>query len=68
MPSPDLEQFCSEVLLDPSLQEKLRNLRSTPEFIQRVVEAGAARGFEFSAADVGEAIRAGHRVWLERWI
>jgi predicted ribosomally synthesized peptide with nif11-like leader len=68
MPSPDLEQFCSEVLLDPSLQEKLRNIRSTPEFVQRVVEAGASRGFEISADDVREAIRAGHRVWLERWI
>jgi predicted ribosomally synthesized peptide with nif11-like leader len=68
MPSPDLEQFCSEVLLDPSLQEKLRNTRSTPEFVQRVVETGASRGFEFSAEDVSEAIRAGHRVWLERWI
>jgi predicted ribosomally synthesized peptide with nif11-like leader len=68
MPSPDLEQFRREVLLDPSLQEKLRNLGSTPEFVQAVVEAGAARGFEFSADDVGEAIRAGHRVWLERWI
>jgi len=68
MSSPDLEQFCSEVLLDPYLQEKLRNIGSTPEFIQRVVEAGASRGFEFSADDVGEAIRAGHRVWLERWI
>jgi predicted ribosomally synthesized peptide with nif11-like leader len=68
MSFPALEQFCSEVLLDPSLQEKLRNIGSTPEFVQRVVEAGASRGFEFSAADVSEAIRAGHRVWLERWI
>lgn len=68
MASSDLEQFCSEVLLDPSLQEKLRNLGSTPEFVQRVVEAGASRGFEFSADDVREAVRAGHRVWLERWI
>jgi hypothetical protein len=33
-----------------------------------VVETGLSRGFEFSADDVREAIRAGHRVWLERWI
>ena len=68
MPSPALEQFCGEVLLDPSLQEKLRDLGSTPDFIRRVVETGASRGFEFSADDVREAIRAGHRAWLERWI
>lgn len=68
MSSPDLEKFCSEVLLDPSLQENLRSLGSIPDFIERVVETGASRGFEFSADDVREAIRAGHRVWLERWI
>jgi hypothetical protein len=68
MISSDLEQFCSEVLLDASLQEKLRNIGSTPEFVQRMVEAGASRGFEFSTDEVREAICAGHRVWLERWI
>lgn len=68
MPSQDLEQFCREVLLDPSLQGEVRGLGSSDDFIERVVGLGAERGFEFSAADVKDAMRAGYSVWLVRWI
>jgi hypothetical protein len=68
MPSSDLEQFCNKVLHDTTLQEKLRNLGPKPDFPERLVEAGALRGFEFSADDVREAMRANYSIWLQRWI
>lgn len=64
----NLEQFCREVLLDTSLQEKLRNIDSRPDFIERVIETGAERGFEFSTEDVQEAMQAGYSAWLVRWV
>lgn len=64
----NLEQFCAEVLLDPSLQEKLRAIGSKPEFVEQVVKTGGERGFVFSEEDVREAMRAGFSEWLVRWV
>lgn len=65
---PDFEEFRKEVLRDPSLQQRLFGLGSREEFIGRVVEAGAERGFEFTGVEVEEALGASHAEWVLRWI
>jgi chloramphenicol O-acetyltransferase len=62
------EKFRQVVLEDLSLQKELRELSEREEFVRHVVELGAARGFEFTAENVKEAMRENRRVWVERWI
>jgi hypothetical protein len=50
------------------LQEQLRVSVSADDFIERVIRCGSESGFHFSHEDVMEAIHAGRRSWLERWI
>lgn len=64
----DFEKFRIEVLRDPSLREGLFGLQSKDEFVKRVVEAGAERGFEFTSGDVEEALRASQSEWVLRWV
>lgn len=68
MPVADFKQFRTEVLRDPSLQQSLSGGGSKTEFVTRVVEAGAERGFQFTADDVVEAMRASKAEWVLRWI
>lgn len=68
MPQEDLEKFRRMVLEDLSLQARLRKFAGREEFAAGVVEAGAACGFEFTAEDVKDAMRANRRDWIERWI
>jgi hypothetical protein len=63
-----LEQFRSVVLEDLSLQAELREILDTHLFVTLVVQRGEEHGCRFAAADVEEALRAGRRAWLERWI
>jgi len=62
------EQFRLVVLGDNALQAKLRVLDDKEEFISNVVETGVEFGFEFTAADVEEAMRASHSEWILRWV
>ena len=62
------EQFRLVVLGDNALQAKLRVLEDKEEFISNVVETGVELGFEFTAADVEEAMRASHSEWILRWV
>lgn len=64
----DFERFRQEVLGDPFLQDDLRNVDSTEEFIEKVMKTGRQRGFEFRSAEVAEAIRAGQEQWALRWL
>lgn len=68
MSQESFEQFRDLVLEDLSLQEKLRGFVERDVFVLRVVEAGAALGFEFTVEDVREAMNANRRAWIERWI
>ena len=65
MPYNGFDEFKEIVLGDESLQAQLRDLMDMDEFISRVVELGRSRGFSFTAYDVGDAIRASQRSWLE---
>jgi hypothetical protein len=68
MSQESFEQFRNVVLEDLSLQERLRVFTERDEFIARVVESGAERGFQFTAEEVMEAMNASRRGWIERWI
>ena len=68
MPSSSFEQFRQIVFDDGELQSELRDIVVTNEFVARVVEVGAARGFDFSAEDVVQAMNEGRRAWIERGI
>lgn len=63
-----LSQFRSVIFFDISLQEKLREMADREEFIRTAVELGSERGFDFTADEVENALRAGRRVWIERWL
>ena len=65
MPYNGFEEFREIVLNDESLQRQLRGLMDMDEFISRVVELGRVHGFSFTAYDVGDAVRASQRSWLE---
>ena len=62
------EEFRWLVLSDDSLQEKLRDETDRLQFVARVVELGTINGFEFTPADVEEAMNAARRDWLQRMI
>jgi hypothetical protein len=56
------EEFRQLVLLEESLQKELRGLTDRKEFVNRMVELGAAHGYQFTAQDVEEALRGAHRI------
>ncbi len=62
------ERFRAVVLDDPELQERLAAVEEAPAFTLTAVRLGRERGFKFSRLDVEDAIGAGRRAWLERWI
>jgi hypothetical protein len=68
MPLAEFERFRMEVLSEPSLQQRFIGLESKEEFAARLVESGAERGFEFTASDVEEALRASRSEWVLRWV
>lgn len=63
----NFERFRELVLSEAKLQRQLRECGSE-EFVTKVVELGAARGFEFSRTDVDKAMNEARRIWLERWL
>ena len=65
MPYNGFEEFREMVLDDEALQEQLRDLMDMDQFVARVVELGRGHGFNFTAYDVGDAIRSSQRSWLE---
>ena len=68
MSSESFEQFRETVLRDRELQEALRATPDREAFISLVVGLGEERGYSFTAADVKDALQAGRRSWLERWV
>ena len=62
------EEFRHLVLSDESLQRQLRDETDRLRFVARVVELGASSGFEFTPADVEQAMNTARRDWLQRMI
>ena len=63
-----LRDFRALVLADPKLQDRLRAITDKTEFIVVVRSAAKVEGFDLTADDITDAIRAGRRSWIERWI
>jgi hypothetical protein len=63
-----IEKFRVVVLDDFELQSELRGVGDRAEFIRLVTGKANEKGFELTADDVEEAMRAGRRAWIERWI
>jgi hypothetical protein len=61
-----LEHFQRLVIADNALQEKLRHEPDRERFIALVIETGLRSGFRFTANDVGAAMQANRRAWIER--
>jgi predicted ribosomally synthesized peptide with nif11-like leader len=68
MSKKDFERFRKVVLEDSSLQKQLRAFTRRDAFAARLVKLGVARGFQFTAEEVREAIGEGRRLWSERWL
>ncbi len=62
------EQFRALVLQSPSLQARLREAPDHDTFIRLTLLLGNERGYNFTAEDVGAALRASRHTWIERWI
>lgn len=54
------------VLENSTLQESLREIAETDEFINRVIEIGKEKGFDFDAAEIKNAMQASRRALFER--
>lgn len=62
------DAFYQQVLQDPALQAKLREITDREVFIQRVVALGQEHGYCFTEEAVTMVMQANRRTWTERWI
>jgi len=67
MSQENFERFRQQVLGDAALQLELREVTNQEIFVQRVRQLGEERGYSFTVEEVEAAMRAGRRVWIERW-
>ena len=68
MPESRFEEFRRLVLDNASLQKDLFDVTDRLAFIARVVELGEQNEYEFTSAEVEEAMNAARRDWIERMI
>jgi hypothetical protein len=62
-----LAEFREHVLAEPAMQEKLRVTSDRQLFIELTAKLGRELGYDFTEAEVSDAMRAGMRSWHERW-
>ena len=67
MSQASLEQFRERVLHEPALQAQLRATPDKPAFIAQMLQLGAERGYEFTAAEIEAALAEARRSWARRW-
>jgi hypothetical protein len=63
-----LEQLRQLVVTRPELHNELYAERDRERFVHRVVEVAAAHGLVLSTDEIDDAMRAGRRSWVERWL
>jgi predicted ribosomally synthesized peptide with nif11-like leader len=68
MSQENFEQFRQLVLQDTTLQQQLRGTSDREQLVALTQRLGAERGYSFTTEDVLEALRAGQREWIERWL
>ncbi len=66
MSEASLEQFRQRVLNDPALQAQLRETLDKRALIDRMLELGAALGYDFTAAEIEAALATARRAWTQR--
>ena len=68
MSNRDFERFRELVLADTAMQDRLRVPIERGDFIEIAAETAAENGIDLTNDDIEEALRAGRRDWIERWI
>jgi hypothetical protein len=63
-----LDEFRRRVLADAELQAQLWRAPAHADFIELCVQLGAARGYDFTRAEVADALRAGRRAQSAAWV
>ena len=63
-----LERFRRAVLDSPALQALLRETPERRGFIALMLRLGGERGFDFTAAEVEQALSEARREWYGRWV
>lgn len=64
----NFEKFRQLVLRDHTLQTRLSGLPTDAIFTELVLAAGVEHGFEFTAAELNQALMEARRSWIERWV
>lgn len=67
-PKESFDRFCLMVFEDLALQEILKKETDKNRFLALLVQLGKEHGCAFGVEVVEEALQAGKRAWLQRWI
>lgn len=68
MLSAPMQQFRKLVFADARLRETLGAYVDEPSFVTGTIQLASSFGIELGAEEIREALRAGQREWLERWL
>ncbi len=68
MSQEQLTEFRELVLQTEELQAELWRTPDRAAFVALLVRLGAARGYDFTPAEVDAALRAGRREWAGQWV
>ena len=60
--------FRQEVLKNPQLQAKLRDISDLSLFASQLVQLGREHGYTITEHEIEAAIRESQRTWCKRWL
>ena len=63
-----LQRFRRLVMTDAALQDQLWAVSEREAFVALAVALGESRGCGFTTEEVLQAMQAGRRTWIERWL
>lgn len=63
-----LEAFRQAVYADSALGERLWEPIDRAAFVEIVLREAQARGYDIDRRELEEAMQAGRRAWIERWL
>lgn len=68
MLSAPMQQFRQLVFSNAQVREALRAYADDATFVAGTLQLAGSMGIALSAEEIHEALRAGQREWLERWL
>ena len=68
MTAPNVARLRKLIFSDRAIASQLHAITDHAEFIAAVLDVASANDILLGANEVSEAIKAGTRSWLERWI